>query len=66
MIEKLTDEMRARIRHKFDLMRSCPYFGHRDGMNGSCHYCYEENEERWQLCEYFTSTLPLRHFGEEK
>jgi len=28
----------------------CSQFGNMDGMNGSCHYCKEDNQELFQAC----------------
>jgi len=28
----------------------CSQFGNIDGMNGSCHYCKEDNQELFQAC----------------
>lgn len=40
----------------------CKCFGNMDGMDGSCHYCFRDNRDLWDLCEKETFLqMNIRH-----
>lgn len=42
------------LRERLYRLTGCPNFGGCDGMNGSCHYCSEEDPDIYEKCWQFT------------